>query len=280
MNGSHGGSSFLDRYDGLILDADGVIYRGQLPVDHAIETLSVALERLPWCVVTNNAANPPSYVAERISRMGLPTGVENVITSPEGAVVFLRRQLPPGAPVLVVGGSGIDDALAAGGFTPVRDRTLDPVAVVQGLGMDVGWRELANAAYAIADGALWVATNLDRTIPLEDGFAPGNGSLVAAVQETVGRPPDAVTGKPEPLLFELAAERMGSVRPLVIGDRVDTDIQGANRAGMESLLVLTGVVQETDLSVLAAGDPIDMPTYVASDLRALLSLAGPERFPG
>jgi glycerol 3-phosphatase-2 len=263
-------SDLLDLYDSLIVDADGVIYRGSMAVDHAIEALRSAGDRVPWCVLTNNAASPPSVVADRISGLGLALDPSNVVTSPQGAVAYLQgRGLAPGSPILVVGGPGIDDAVIAGGFVPVRDRSRQPAAVVQGLGKDVGWHELSEAAYAIAAGATWVATNLDPSLPTEEGFAIGNGALVGAVQIATGKDPDAVTGKPEPLLFHLATTRMGAQRPLVIGDRPDTDILGAHRSGLDSLLVLTGVTGRQGLIELFDIDPQFRPTYLAADLRAL-----------
>lgn len=261
----------VDRYDGLIVDADGVIYRGPSAVPHAIETLRAAEQVVPWCVLTNNAALPPSVVAERIAALDLPLSPTNVVTSPQGAVAYLLEHgVPAGSPILVVGGPGIDEAVRGAGLTPVRDGSVKPVAVIQGFGPDVGWRELAEAGYAIAEGALWVATNLDVSIPTERGFAPGNGALVGVVRQAVGKDPDAVTGKPEPLLFHLAAERLDARRPLVIGDRVDTDIRGANRAGMDSLLVLTGICDLGLVADLVDAEPEMRPTYVAEDLRALL----------
>ncbi len=261
----------LDRYDGLIVDADGVIYRGPRAVPHAIETLRAAEQFVPWCVLTNNAALPPSAVAERIAALDLPMSATNVVTSPQGAVAYLLEHgVPAGSPILVVGGPGIDEAVRGAALTPVRDGSVKPVAVIQGFGPDVGWRELAEAGYAIAQGALWVATNLDASIPTERGLAPGNGALVGVVRQAVGKDPDAVTGKPQPLLFQLAAKRLGARRPLVIGDRVDTDIRGANRAGMDSLLVLTGISERDELADLAEADPEMRPTYIAEDLRALL----------
>ena len=263
-------SSFTDAYDGLILDADGVIYRGPEPVPFAIEALVQAVRTSPWCVVTNNAANPPGVVSAKLTGFGLEATDDNIVTSPNGAVAFLvDAGFTPGSKVFVVGGPGIEEALLAGGFVPVRDRHAGPVAVVQGLGMEVGWHDLAEASYAIADGAMWIATNLDPSLPTQYGLAPGNGALVAAVAEAVGRRPDAVTGKPEPLLFELAAQRMGATSPLVVGDRLDTDIEGANRAGMDSLLVLTGVTKVDELSSLAAVKPPLRPRYLADDLRCL-----------
>jgi glycerol 3-phosphatase-2 len=265
-------TDLLSGYDALILDADGVIYRGAEPVPHAIDALTAAGVHLPWCVVTNNAAHPPSVVAQRITDLGLSTQSSQVITSPQGAVEYLReRGLSADAVVLVVGGRGIDEALRDAGFHPTRERSESVRAVVQGFGPDVGWRELAEAGYAITsnEDVVWVSTNMDANIPTEFGFAPGNGALVGAIHHAIERWPDAVTGKPAPLLFELAASRMGATRPLVIGDRIDTDICGANRAGMDSLLVLTGVWGPDDVPVLAEATPEHRPTYLASDLRAL-----------
>lgn len=267
-------SGLIDRYDGLIVDADGVIYRGSEPVVHAIQALGDAGRSLPWCVVTNNAALAPRAVAERIAQLGLSMDATQVVTSPQGAMAFLReRGTPEGTPILVVGGEGIDEAVLEAGFRPVRDRSEDPAAVVQGFGPLVCWRDLAEAAYAIQNGAIWVATNLDPSIPSEHGLVPGNGALVGAIGIALGRSPDAVTGKPEPFLFDFAAARIGSSQPLVVGDRLDTDIRGANRAGMDSLLVLTGVSGAWEVSNLLDGDPQDRPTYLAHDLRAL---AAPE----
>ena len=273
--------SLADEYDGLILDADGVIYRGPQPVAHAIEVLAPIIKAMPWCVLTNNAANAPIVVADKLSELGLQASIQNVVTSPQGAVAYVKSTgVAEGAHVLVVGGAGIEDALRAAGFVPTRDRHDDVVAVVQGFGPAVGWHDLAEASYAIADGAMWVATNLDRNIPTEFGFAPGNGALVGAVAEAVGRRPDAVTGKPQPLLFELAAERMSAARPLVIGDRIDTDIRGGNRAGMDTLLVLTGVTGRAQLQDLQDAPQEDRPTYLAHDLRALQEPAIASRIVG
>lgn len=265
-------SALIDLYDGLIVDADGVVYRGAEPVVHAIETLGGVGRRLPWCVVTNNAALAPTSVAERITRLGLSMEPTQVVTSPQGAMALLgERGVTPGAAVMVVGGEGIDDAVAAAGFRPVRDRSEQPVAVVQGFGPCVCWQDLAEAGYAIQGGALWVATNPDPSIPTEHGVAPGNGSLVGALEIALRRSPDGVTGKPDPLLFHIAASRMGARAPLVLGDRIDTDIRGANRAGMDSLLVLTGVTGEREMTDLLDADPLDRPTYLAQDLRALVA---------
>ena len=265
-------TDLLANYDALILDADGVIYRGAASVPHAIDALTSAGERVPWSVVTNNAALPPSAVAQRITDLGLSTYASQVITSPQGAVAYLHEWgLPANSLVLVVGGRGIDEAVRDAGFLPTRERSEGVRAVVQGFGPDVGWRDLAEAGYAItsSEEIVWVATNMDANIPTEFGSAPGNGALVGVIHQAIKRWPDAVTGKPEPLLFQLATSRMGATRPLVIGDRIDTDICGANRAGMDSLLVLTGVCGLNDVAALADAAAEHRPTYVAADLRAL-----------
>ena len=263
-------ATFVDVFDGFIVDADGVLYRGSAPVPYAIDAMTEVAQSRPWCVVTNNAANAPRVVAEKLRGLGLVADDDNIVTSPQGAAVFLaQHHIAAAAHVFVVGGAGIDHALLEAGFLPVREPDPSAVAVVQGLGMEVCWSDLANAGYAIQSGALWVATNPDTSLPTEQGLAPGNGALVAALTATLGRQPDAVTGKPGPLLFEVAAQRLAAGTPLVIGDRVDTDIRGANRAGMESLLVLTGVVQAPDLATLVSVDPEFRPTYLAADLRAL-----------
>ncbi len=265
-------------YDGLIVDADGVLFRGPVVVDHAVDSLTWVSKEAGrrWGVVTNNAAHAPRDVAAKLQGLGFDVDAGRVITSPQGAARFLRDQgVAAGARVLVVGGPGIDEALQAAGFAPVRELDASGAprngvaAVVQGFGPDLRWADLAQAAYAIEAGALWVATNGDLTLPTAEGLAPGNGSMVQAVGNAVGRIPDAITGKPEPLLMQVAAEQWGLRRPLVVGDRIDTDIRGGNRAGMDTLLVLTGVTGSEQLSALREAEPQDRPTYIARDLRAL-----------
>lgn len=266
-------STLVEEYDGLILDADGVLFRGARPIEHAAESLATVRSQFSTrlCVVTNNASQSPQAVAAHLGEVGVPLAADEVITSPQGAVAYLREQgIADGAPVFVVGGPGIDDALRTGGFGPTRDPRADVAAVVQGFGPDIAWRDLAHAAYVVARGVLWVATNADLTLPTAEGLAPGNGSLVQAVANAAGRMPDAVTGKPEPLLLELAATRLGAARPLIVGDRIDTDIRGGNAAGMDTMLVLTGVTGDTELRDLHSAAPADRPTYLARDLRALL----------
>jgi ribonucleotide monophosphatase NagD (HAD superfamily) len=168
----------------------------------------------------------------------------------------------PGASVLVVGGEGLDVAISERGLRPVRRASDRPAAVVQGFSSDIGWPLLAEGTYAVRDGLPWIASNLDVTVPTPRGLAPGNGALVEVIVAATGRRP-VVAGKPEIPLHREAVRRTGGRNPLVVGDRLDTDIEGANRAGVASLLVLTGVTTAVDV-VLA--DPAHRPGYLCTDL--------------
>lgn len=256
----------VDRYDALIVDLDGVVYRGDPAVAHAVESLSAA--GIPIQFATNNASRPPSAVGEHLRRLGLTVEDSSVATSSQAAAWLLTRHLEVGARVLAIGGPGVGEALRERGFVPVTSAQDQPVAVVQGYGPEVSADDLAQAAYAVQDGALWLATNTDHTLPTAAGFAPGNGALVLAVGAAVGRGPDLVAGKPDEPLYLLCAERLGvdPARILAIGDRLETDIEGATTAGMDSLLVLTGVHGVRDA---LAADPAARPTWIAGDLRSL-----------
>lgn len=257
----------VDRYDAIVCDLDGVVYRGDPAVPHAVESLAGA--GIPMQFATNNASRPPRQVADHLRRLGLNITDDSVATSSQAAAWVLTRHLDPGAAVLAIGGVGVADALRERGFVPVTSVDENPVAVVQGYGPDVSAADLAQAAYAVQRGALWMATNTDHTLPTADGYAPGNGALVLAVGAAVGRGPELVAGKPDEPLYLMCAERLGVApnRVLAIGDRLETDIEGAHQAGMDSLLVLTGVHGVSD----AVAAPVQArPTWVARDLRALL----------
>lgn len=259
-------ASLLECYDALLLDLDGVVYLEDQAVAGAVAALEQARDAgLAITFVTNNAAHTPADVVGRLTNLGVKAEADEVVTSSMAAADLLARDLPVGAPVLVVGGRGLWSAVEAVGLAPTR--SADGVsAVVQGWGPDVAWADLAEATVALRAGARWVATNLDRTLPSPRGPLPGSGSLIAAVRTATGREPDAVAGKPYPPLIDAARRRSGGTRPLVVGDRLDTDIAGAVAAGLPSLLVLTGVSQPADL-IAAPAD--QRPTYVGKDLAAL-----------
>jgi glycerol 3-phosphatase-2 len=255
-------------YDLAVLDLDGVLYLGSEAIDGAPEALAAARAAgLRTCFVTNNASRPPAAVAEHLTRLGVPAGVDEIVTSAQAAAAILARRLPSGAAVLVVGGEGLRVALTERGLRPVRSMEEQPQAVVQGFDPDLSWRDLAEGTCAVRAGLFWTATNLDLTVPTPSGPAPGNGALVGLVARTAGREPDVVAGKPDPGSFLEAARRYDSCRPLVVGDRLDTDLEGARAAGQDGLLVLTGISGVSD--VIAC--PVRRrPGYLGRDLAALL----------
>ena len=260
--------ALVDTYDALFADLDGVVYEGGKAIEHAIPSLlSIKKAGLPIAYVTNNSSRKPATIAEQISAYGIAVSPDEIVSSGQTGVELLSTLVEPGSKVLVVGGEGLRTYTEHAGFELVEDSTQHPAAVIQGFSPEVGWKQLAEAAYSIQNGAKWVATNSDWTIPQERGIAPGNGTLVSAVHTAVGQLP-LVAGKPEIAIFETAKRRVGADRPLFVGDRIDTDILGANRAGIDSVLVLTGISRPKELLATKADS---RPTYVIGDLRELLT---------
>ncbi|MBB5632108.1 HAD superfamily hydrolase (TIGR01450 family) [Cryobacterium mesophilum] len=261
-------STPLGGVDLVLADLDGVVYRGAQAIPHAVESINSAANSRRIGYITNNASRTPESVAEQLTGLGLHVVADDVVTSPQAAVRLLAEIVPAGSLVLAVGGEGLRVELANAGFAVTDSAEDRPAAVIQGFAQDIGWAQLAEAAYALqGEGAdvPWVATNTDWTLPTARGTAPGNGTLVSAIHLAVGRLP-VVAGKPEVAIFEEALQRFGGTKPLFIGDRLDTDILGANRAGIDSVLVLTGV--DKAKQVLAA-DQYSRPTYILEDLRGL-----------
>lgn len=257
----------VEDHDVLLLDLDGVVYAGPDALPGAAETIGRCRDAgAAVGFVTNNASRPPAEVARQLRDLGIDAPDDSVVTSAQAAARLVADRVPAGSRVLVVGGDGLVEALGEHGLEAVWSATDDPAAVVQGFHPTVGWPLLAEGAYAAATGIPWVASNTDRTVPTDRGRAPGNGTLVEAVAVASGREP-TVAGKPEPALFAEATARLGGRRPLVVGDRLDTDVAGANRSGLPSLLVLTGVASLADL---CAADEQARPTYVSLDLGGLL----------
>jgi glycerol 3-phosphatase-2 len=256
-------------YDTALLDLDGVVYIGETAVPRAAAALEVARSHhMKIAFVTNNASRTPAVIATHLTELGVPAQPAEVVTSSMAAARVLLGLVPTGAKVLVIGGTGLQVAVREQGFTDTDEDSDDVAAVVQGYGPDLTWAHLAEGALAVQRGVPWVATNLDSTLPSPRGLLPGNGALVAAITAATGRTPVSA-GKPELPLQEEAVRRSGARTPLVVGDRLDTDIEGAVRAGCPSLLVLTGV---TDAAQLLAASPERRPTYIAADLDGLNSL--------
>jgi HAD superfamily hydrolase (TIGR01450 family) len=257
----------LDSVDLLLFDLDGVVYAGANPIPHAVESIGRAQESLRVGYLTNNASRTDAAVAEQLRALGLRARPDDIVTSPQAAVLLLAEHVSPGATVLVIGGDGLTTELEKAGFAVTRSADDGPAAVIQGFHPSVGWTDLAEASFALrSDPHMpWIATNTDWTIPQSRGIAPGNGTLVSAVHTAVGRLP-VVAGKPERAIFDAAVARFGGSHPLFVGDRLDTDIVGANRAGIASALVLTGI--DGPKQVLAA-DVESRPRYLLADLRDL-----------
>ncbi|MGQ4554176.1 HAD-IIA family hydrolase [Dermabacteraceae bacterium CCM 9519] len=255
-----------DLYDTLLLDLDGTLMNGSQPIRGASEGVAKARDKkLNIVFATNNASRSADQVIAHLETVGV-SGYENeVITSVDVAMDLLRERFQPGDPVLIVGGPSLAQAVAKAGFTAVRSAQENPVAVVQGWSADVGWPQLAEGAYAINRGATFIATNVDRTLPTEYGMAPGNGSLVQALVHATGVTP-LVAGKPQPALFTVAAQRCAAARPVAVGDRLDTDIEGGNRAGIDTILVLTGV---SGIDDALRAEPLLRPSHLISDMLGL-----------
>jgi glycerol 3-phosphatase-2 len=255
-----------DAYDLAVLDLDGVVYVGRDAVPGAAENLARATasgQQLAY--VTNNASRPPRVVAAHLRDLGLPARESDVVTSAQAAARLLSRIVPTGAAVFVIGGDGLFEALEEQGLVPVQDPARGPAAVVSGYHPDLRWRTVMAGAVLVQAGLPWVASNTDWSVPTPEGRGPGNGVLVDAVARFTGRQPE-VAGKPQRPLFDETRRRVGGSRPLVVGDRLDTDIEGAHNAGLDSLLVLTGV---TGLAELVDAAPHERPTYIAPGLAGL-----------
>lgn len=260
-------SALAQDHDCLLLDLDGTVFRGHEPTRGAVETLAAVRARTLF--VTNNASRGPAEVAQHLCAMGFTAKPDDVVTSAQSAARLLQEELQPGAAVLIIGTDSLAAEIRKVGLKPVRQWSDGPVAVVQGHSPQTGWPDLAEAALAIRGGALWVAANVDKTLPSERGLLPGNGAMVAALRAATDVKP-LVAGKPEPTLLTDALARGKFGAPLVVGDRLDTDIAGAGAAGLPSLLVLCGVSTAADTVRAEVGQ---RPNYIAEDLRSLYARA-------
>lgn len=262
--------------DVLILDLDGVVYIGPDAVPHAIEALNaLATSGIRLTAATNNASRPAEEVGQHLRRLGLEIEDHDVVTSAQAAAEHLAARLEPGAQVLAIGGPGVAQSLGEVGLVPLRasvdlaesSAAADAAqAVLMGYGPLVAWYDLAAAQWAIDRGKYWVATNGDPTVPQPYGRAPGNGAFVALLERSTGRTP-IVIGKPQPALFSTIMRRTAATQALVVGDRLDTDVDGALASGVRSVFILTGVQTLADL---ADRPRSRWPDYIALDMRSLL----------
>lgn len=254
-------------YDLAMLDLDGVVYVGADAVPGTADSLARArVGGMRLAYITNNASRTAADIARHLNELAMPEVSDgDVVTSAQAVAHLVADAIPEGSSVLLVGGEGLRQPLEERGLRCVTALADEPAAVVQGFHPDVSWTDLAEAAYAIEAGVPWFASNTDLTIPTARGVAPGNGSLVQAVSNATGMSP-IVAGKPEAALFHETIQRFGGQRSLMVGDRLDTDIDGAIGVGIDSLAVLTGVNDLQDVFDTSIGH---RPTYVSFDLAGL-----------
>ncbi|MCS7171963.1 MAG: HAD-IIA family hydrolase [Armatimonadetes bacterium] len=256
---------WLQGVRGVVLDLDGVVYRGKTPLPGAVAFLEhLRRTGLPFVFATNNAARTPEQYAERLVRMGIHVAPDQVVTSAQVAAEYLQARVQPGTSVYAIGGEGLRKALLEAGMVLSEDP--DGVAfVVVGLDVEFTYAKLRDACRAIRRGAGFVATNRDPVLPVGEDLWPGAGSLVAAIEVAAGKAP-VVLGKPERPLLEAALRRLGvpAAEALMIGDQLGTDIAGGARMGMRTVLVLSGVSREAEEGGVR-------PDLVVQDLEDLLS---------
>ena len=255
-----------EHHDLVAFDLDGVVYVGPEAVPHAADSLQEVRDRgTRIAFVTNNAARTPEVVAEHLRSLGVAADADDVVNSAQAAARLLAAEHASGSRIYVIGGEGLVVALRDRGLEPVTGVEDEPVAVVSGYAPDLPWERVRDGAILVAKGLPWVATNTDASVPTRYGRGPGNGVLVGVVADFAGVDP-VVAGKPERALLDETVERVGAERPVFVGDRVETDIDGAHASGMPGLLVLTGV---SDLDLLLRVESGSRPEYVGVDLRCL-----------
>jgi glycerol-1-phosphatase len=251
----------VDRYDTLLFDLDGVLYRGPEPIDGAPETVATLRslgKRIGF--VTNNSSRTPDAIARHLTSLGIDARAEEVETSALATAALLRSRAVASA--FVVGGEGLREALREAGVTPL-DRGADRADAVV-VGIDPSF--LVTGSRLVRGGAALIASNADATYPAADGMTlPGAGAIVAALETASGATAEVV-GKPNGPIFREALRRAGGRRPLVVGDRLDSDIEGARRLGWDSALVLTGVSEQEDARRTGI-----TPTYVIERLERLIA---------
>lgn len=254
-------------YELAMLDLDGVVYLGPDAVPGAAKALASAHGAgMRLAYITNNASRTAHDVATHLRELSMPVASDDdVVTAAQAVAHLVADAVPEGSAVLLIGGEGLRVPLQDRGLRCVTSLDDKPVAVVQGFHPDVGWRQLSEAAFAIQTGLPWFASNTDMTIPTPRGIAPGNGSLVQAIRNATGVDP-VVAGKPERALFDETLERFGGAQSLMVGDRLDTDIDGAINAGIDALVVLTGV---SSLQEILDATPGHRPTFLSADLAGL-----------
>lgn len=255
--------NLLTGYDALLADLDGVIYTENEPIPHATNTINKL--KIPIAYLTNNASRSPQQIATHLKNIGI-NQPKNIITSVQAAIKILQQHVKPNTKILTIGSEYLKQQITQANFTPINQHNEKPQAIIQGFDPNINWKDLAQIAYATQNNNIpWVATNSDLTIPQKNGLAPGNGSLIATITNTTHKTP-LIAGKPKPTLFHIANQQLQTNNPLMVGDRLDTDILGANNANIHTALVLTGV--NTAWDALTAPNK-QQPTYLIENLQQL-----------
>ena len=256
----HPPSSILQSITHLIIDMDGVLWRGDQPMPGLQEFFTSLREHgVRFILATNNASRLPEQYAAKLARFGVQVPPECVLTSAQAAATYLATITPSGTRVYAIGEEGIRQALEQQGFVLTEEGA---AYVIVGWDRQLTWDKLATAALLIHAGAGFIGTNPDVNYPTERGPVPGNGAQLAALEATTGTRP-IVIGKPQPWMYQEAMRRMGA-RPettAALGDRLDTDVTGGVRAGLTTILVLSGISTEADL----ATSPVK-PDLVCTDI--------------
>jgi 4-nitrophenyl phosphatase len=248
----------------FIIDMDGVLWEGDRPMPGLVEFFQTLREQqIKFVLATNNASQTPEQYVSKLAGMGVTVGRDEILTSAQAAALYLRQESANGARVFAIGEDGVRQALAETGFTLTGLYEVDAQFVVCGMDRGLSWDKLATATLNIRAGARFIGTNPDATFPTERGITHGNGAVLAAIQAATGVAP-IIIGKPEPIMYPLAMTRLGvaPAETAAIGDRLETDILGAVRAGIRSVFVLSGVSSREQLAGLDY-----QPTWVMQDVR-------------
>lgn len=241
---------------GVIADMDGVVWRGDVPLPGATEFFQfLHWQAVPYVFATNNSARSQAYYVEKLTELNIQARASQVITSATATAAYLRHKFPHLVKAFVVGEIGLKNTLLEQGFILIGEEG-QPDFVISGIDREFNYHKLQLAVDYIRAGAIYIATNGDTTVPVSDGFIPGAGSIIAAIEAASGKPP-VVIGKPASPMFEIALQRLGTApqETLMIGDRMDTDIVGASLLGLKTALMLSGVTTETAIITDSAVQP-------------------------
>lgn len=256
----------MKKYSGYLLDLDGTMYAGTEVIEGAREFIAyLANNNLPYLFVTNNASKRPDEVAEKLSKMGFVAHADNVVTSAMATASYIADE-KPGATVYIIGGTGIRQALEDEGLVIKEEEHVDYVVI--GLDVDINYEKLSIACLAVRNGAKFISTNPDTSIPTERGFLPGNGALTSVITVSTGVEPKFI-GKPMPTIMNKAVEMIGLDKSelVMIGDLYMTDIMSGINSDIDTLHVQTGV--STYEQVMAEAVP---PTYSVKNLLEVIDM--------